>query len=294
MTQDPSLADGTDAELLADAILAAVEDDVEHADDHAADQLPPAIATAADAIRRLGVDFVRRYNRLEISPTTHHIDEPVLFVANHGFGGIFDLNVLAIWAAFDALALDRPVTLLTHQVAWSLGIGSLIEPFGARPAGPATARAAFADGNHVLVLPGGDLDAFKPFNERNRIVFGGRRGFARLAIEAGVPIVPIVTAGAGETAFVLSDGSRLTRALKLDKLLRMKALPVSVTLPWGVSLGVAGMLPYLPLPAKLSTRVLDPIRVASDESPEQFGDRVEAAMQDALTALTKGRKLFRG
>lgn len=48
----------------------------------------------------------------------------MLFVANHGFGGIFDLNVFAVGATFEQLKLDRDVTILTHQVAWTLGLAA--------------------------------------------------------------------------------------------------------------------------------------------------------------------------
>jgi 1-acyl-sn-glycerol-3-phosphate acyltransferase len=241
-------------------------------------------------LRQLGIDFVRRYNRLEIEGAGVRPDEPVLFVANHGFGGIFDLNVFAIFAAFEQLQLTRPVTMLTHQLAWTLGVGPLLEPLGSRPASRTAALEGFAAGEHVLVLPGGDIDAFKAWEDRNRIVFSGRRGFAHLAGEAGVPIVPIVTAGAGESLLVLSNGERLARALRLDKLLRTKALPVSVSLPWGLSVGAVGMLPYLPLPTKLTTAVLPAMRPHPGETTEEFGDRVETVMQAKLTEMTAVRR----
>jgi hypothetical protein len=38
--------------------------------------------------------------------------------------------------------------------------------------------------------------------------------------------------------------------------LRLKAALVTVSLPWGLSIGAVGILPYLPLPTKLHTRVL--------------------------------------
>jgi 1-acyl-sn-glycerol-3-phosphate acyltransferase len=146
----------------------------------------------------------------------------------------------------------------------------------------------------VLVLPGGDIEAGKPFSDRDRIMFGGRRGFAKLAMDAGVPIVPVVTAGAGESLLVLSSGRRLARALRLDKTLRIKALPVSVSLPWGVNVGAVGMLPYLPLPTKLDTAVLPAMQPQPGETHEQFGDRVESAMQARLTEMTKDRRPLLG
>jgi 1-acyl-sn-glycerol-3-phosphate acyltransferase len=213
-----------------------------------------------------------------------------LFVANHGFGGIFDLNVFAVLATFDSMGLDRPITMLSHQIAWTLGVGRQAEPFGARPGSREAAMKGFVDGEHVLVFPGGDLDAFKRFKDRNSIVFGGRSGFARLAMEVGVPIVPIVTAGAGESLMVLSDGQRLARALRLDKTLRLNALPVSVSLPWGLNVGGVGLLPYLPLPTKLTTHVLPAMTPEDGESAAGFAVRVEGAMQEALTTLAKERR----
>ena len=285
------MSDTDDVETLADAVLDAVEKDAE---DGNASGLPDAFVTVLTALRDLGIEFVRRYNRLSINVAANEVSAPVLFVANHGFGGIFDLNVFATLAAIQELDLERPVTALTHQIAWTLGVGPLIEPLGSRPASRQSAQEAFANGGHVLVLPGGDIEAGKSFVDRDRIMFGGRRGFAKLAMDAGVPIVPIVTAGAGESLLVLSSGQRLARALRLDKTLRIKALPVSVSLPWGVNVGAVGMLPYLPLPAKLDTAVLPAMHPHKNETHEQFGDRVEQAMQVRLTDMTKGRRPILG
>ena len=251
--------------------------------------LPAPVVTVLETVKQLGIGFVRRYHRLAVDGDLRTPDEPVLFVANHGFGGIFDLHVLSVLAAFEDLELDRPVTALTHQLAWTLRVGPFIEALGARPASRETALEAFARGEHVLVLPGGDLEAFKPFPDRHRIVFGGRTGFARLAVEAGVPVVPVVSAGAGDTVLVLSDGQRLARVLRLDRLLRSKTVPVSVSLPWGLNVGVAGLAPYLPLPAKLVTRVLPAMRPDDGESTEDFAARVEGTMQETLTALVDER-----
>ena len=283
---EASGADTSDVEQLADALLDAVEEGV--------DDGPGLLDSALGTVRRMAIDFVRRYNRLEIDLETTTLTEPVLFVANHGFGGIVDLNVLAVGAVLEELDVDRPVTFLTHQLAWTLGVGPLVEHLGARPASRDSAHEAFAQGHHVVVFPGGDLDAAKSCRDRNHIVFGGRHGFARLAMDEHVPIVPIVTAGAGESLLVLTDGERLARALRLDKLLRVKALPASISLPWGFNVGAVGMLPYLPLPTKLQTRVLALTTAEPGEDAEAFGERIHTAMQDALTELTSHRRPLLG
>lgn len=233
-------------------------------------------------IHRGLIETVRRYHRLRIDLDAQTPLEPTLFVANHGFGSVFDLNVYATLAALEALELDRPVTALMHQLAWRIGLGPVMEYFGAVPASPESAREAFSRGHHVLVFPGGDLDGFKTRADKDQIVFSGRHGFARLAQEHDVSIIPIVTSGAGNTVWVLDDGQGIARALHLDRLLRLKGLPVSVAAPWGLNVGVAGFLPYLPFPARLHTTVLPALTSQPGESADDLATRVITTMQATL------------
>lgn len=250
--------------------------------------LEPAAAATLAKVQDLLVGYLRRYHRWQLDGHLQFPEEPVLIVANHGFGGLFDLNIAALMAANRVMDVPRPTTCLVHQVTWTLGLGPLVEPFYMRPASRQAATEGFARGHHVLVLPGGDVDAFKAHADRDRIVFAGRSGFARLAIEAGVPIVPVVTSGAGNSLFVISDGQRLAKALRLDKLTRLKTLPLSLSFPWGINLGLVGLLPYLPMPSTLRTRVLQPMSPVSGESASDFASRVEAAMQGAMDDLVGG------
>ena len=160
-------SDGPDrraaVEQFADALLGAVERVVDPGGER--------IEGALNALRHRVIEFVRRYHRLQIDVEAGALDEPVLFVANHGFGGVVDLNVMAVGAVVEDLKLTRPVTFLTHQLAWTLGVGPIVEHLGARPASRESAHEAFAEGHHVVVFPGGDVDAAKKFN--NIDVFAG-------------------------------------------------------------------------------------------------------------------------
>ena len=80
-----------------------------------------------------------------------------------------------------------------------------------------------------------------------------------------MPIVPVVTIGGQETALFLSRGGWLARALGLDRLFRLKVLPISIAPPWGLNIG--DFLGHIPLPAKITIEVLPPIDLR-----EQFGD----------------------
>lgn len=254
----------------------------------------PGLTRQGAAIQRFftGVgDALARWTRLDYDGPDQLPEAPALLVANHGFGGVFDVNAFTIAALANRLrpSEDAQITVLTHQLAWTVGVGPFLEPAGFRPASTHAALDGLAAGSYVLVMPGGDLDAGKDFAHRNEVVFGGRTGFAKIALEAGVPIVPVVVSGAGETLLVLNDGRRLARALRLPGLLRLKTLPVSLSVPYGLSVGLAGMLPYIPLPAKMRAAVLDPILPVDGETADELATRVHGAMSTKLTELTEGR-----
>ncbi|NMN99153.1 1-acyl-sn-glycerol-3-phosphate acyltransferase [Antrihabitans stalactiti] len=242
------------------------------------------------ALTRAAVgSYLRRYHRHSVVVDETVSDTKVLFVSNHGFGGLVDLNVAAAFVSLDVAGVTRPTTALVHQLAWTMGVGRIVEAFGGTKASAHAVGDAFAADRNILVFPGGDVDAGKSWRERNTICFDGRTGFARIAIEHGVPIVPIVTAGAGESLFALHDGRGLATALRLPKLLRVKTLPISISIPWGLSIGVAGMLPYVPLPTKLDTAILPAMTPESGESAASFADRVAGAMQSRLDQMVSER-----
>lgn len=155
------------------------------------------------------------------------------------------------------------------------------------------AREALEAGAAVLVYPGGDWEVHRPFWERNTVDFAGRKGFIRLARDAGVPIVPVVSIGGQETALFLSNGNWLARLLGVDKSLRLKVLPISIALPWVLNVG--DFLSHLPLPAKITIEVLEPIDLEEQFGPdpdvEEVYDHVTEAMQDALDSLAAERRL---
>ncbi len=213
---------------------------------------------------------------------------PVLLVGNHS-GGNMTPDSMVFLLAFNAyFGVERPLHILAHSLVTSWpGLGAFLRRWGVITAGPKAARAALERGSCVLVYPGGDVETHRPWSARHEIRFDGRKGFLRLAAEAGVPIVPVVADGGQETYLPLTDGRRLARALGLERLGRLKVLPVSLALPWGLNVG--DLLGHLPLPAKIRIQVLEPIDVA-----ERFGDEpdsdeaydyVTGRMQEALTAL---------
>ena len=127
---------------------------------------------------------------------------------------------------------------------------------------------------------------------RNKIDFGGRTGYIRAALNAGVPIVPSVSIGGQESQIYLTRGTALAKALRLDKLVRAKILPVSIGFPFGLS----AVLPVnVPLPTKIVTQVLPPIDIVAEFGEDPDIDEVDAhirhVMQTALDELARERRL---
>ena|SRR5437773_8402615 len=89
----------------------------------------------------------------------------------------------------------------------------------------------------------------------------------------------------------LTDGRRLAQALRLDKLGRLKVLPVSLALPWGLNIG--DLLGHFPLPAKIRMEVLSPLDVVEtfgeEADSKRAYDYVTTRMQEVLTALAAER-----
>lgn len=222
-----------------------------------------------------------------------------LVVANHN-GGVVMPDLWMIASAFRrARGSDQLPYALGHDAALDAPVlGPALKALGGARACHRSANALFRAGKKVLVFPGGDLENLRPFTARDRIVFGGRKGYVRLAIRHGVPISPIVTSGAHSGMIVLDDGRKLARALGLDKL-RIHVLPTVLTVPWGLTIGFPP--PYLPLPIRTYIEALAPIsfarsgpEAAADEAyVEQCHAEVVRRMQSALERLSAERRQAR-
>jgi 1-acyl-sn-glycerol-3-phosphate acyltransferase len=201
---------------------------------------------------------------------------PVLLVGNHSGGNLTpDTHVFTL--AFSAyFGVERRFYQLAHNLVLS----------------PDNARKALASGAALLVYPGGDYEVHRPIWEGNKVDFDGRKGFIRLALEHDVPIVPVVSIGGQETSLFLSRGENLAKLLQLDKLFRLKVLPISLAIPWGLNVG--DMLGHWPLPSKLTIEALPPIHLRAEFGDEpdldEVYDHVMRVMQETLDALAAERR----
>lgn len=244
-------------------------------------------------------EFIRRYRVVwralsaYFSPSVRGLDNlphegPVLVVGNHSTVYLYP----DAWTIGDAVLDRRGIDAATYVLAFDLlfampGIGPLIRRAGAIPADESAAEAALASGAAVLVFPGGDHDACRPWTDRDRIDFGAHRGFVRLALRSGVPVVPAVGYGAHHAVFVVARGEPFARAMGFAGV-RVNVFPVLL----GPPLGLTPLL-TVPLPAQVSVEFLPALDwtrygTAGADDPEVVEachDEIVTAMQAAMDRL---------
>jgi 1-acyl-sn-glycerol-3-phosphate acyltransferase len=262
-------------------------------------RLPPLLAKRDNAaIRRVYpwlAQLTDRYFGAEVEGVEHLSDRACLMVSTHNGSWVMpDLLSLAVafWRRF---GLESPGYGLFHRLGMQVPLyGEWMTKLGAVEASWNNAGVVLEEDFPLLVCPGGDADALKPFSRRHQVTFGEHRGFVRLAIAKQVPIVPIVSVGAHEVFFIITDGRRLARWSGAARWLRLKSIPIALAFPVGLTPGGIGAVP---LPSRIRVRVLPKIELA--ESPaaardeavvERCFQHVRATMQRQLDDLASTRR----
>jgi 1-acyl-sn-glycerol-3-phosphate acyltransferase len=233
--------------------------------------------------------------RMEIEGWEHLPDPPVLLVGVHsGAPFVWDAWTVGIqwWRRFGT---DRPLHGTAHDALMAAPVmGGYFRRMGVLPAAPDSIASALAEGHDVALWPGGEIDSLRPWSDRDEAVLAGRKGFIRMAVNAGVPIVPIATVGGPDSMPVLARGRRLAKALQLDKVARLKMFPIALSAPWGLS---PAILPEIPLPTKIRTAFQPAIRLSRDPAKAKddgYVDRkyeeVRGSIQAGMDALARRRR----
>lgn len=273
------------------SVFEAIGERVDHALDQRLFQRDPAfVARLMPVLDRALAWFDAEVRGFENIPS----DGPCLLVGNHsGFMYIPDF-----WALLRQWVTERgpeaPLYAMTYDLLFSIpGASALARRVGAVPASRANASRVLDAGLPLIVYPGGDAGAMRAWTDRNRVDFEGRTGFVRLALRHGVPVVPFVGHGSHDAVVVVSSRRGMARLLGLDRL-RVHAWPLFVGPPFGIA---TPLLPPLPLPAKVTVRVGEPIDwsqhgPAAADDPEvvhhcyaEILGRMQADLDDLATEI---------
>ncbi len=219
------------------------------------------------AVGRRFVDGVVRY--FDASFVGHERvprDGGALLVANHGIFG-FDAFILGalLWRHTHRLA-----TWLADRNLWKTpGLAATLDWVNAIPGTPDDAVERLRAGDLVIVYPGGIFDSYKHARDRHKLKWRNRAGFARVALRARTPVVPIAACGVDDMYRVLARDPFVGRVLFGD---RRYNLPIAF--------GRYGTL--VPRAAKVTVHALAPIFPDGDPNHPDDVERLRAYVHDSI------------
>src|SRR3954447_1323940 len=139
--------------------------------------------------------------RMEIEGWEHLPEPPVLLIGIHsGAPFVWDAWTVGIqwWRRFGT---DRPLHGTAHDALMAAPlIGAYFRKMGVLPAAPDSIASALEAGHDVALWPGGEIDSLRPWTDRDRAVLAGRKGFVRMAITAGGPVLATAPGGGPDRA----------------------------------------------------------------------------------------------
>lgn len=237
-----------------------------------------------------------RYFRVSSAGWENVPESPAMIVANHSGGTTIPDAWGLAWAWYQQFGFERTIHPMAHDMVFVVPqVARAFAELGILRASRMLAHKVLTEWKRdLIVMPGGDRETWRPYSKRHKVCWSGRRGYARTALRAGAPIVPIACAGAQSTFVVLSDGKRFARAVGLKRLARAEIFPIHLSFPWGLGIGP---LPHIPPPAHFRYLVGRPVQptevVAEGEEPSELAvhemdARVRAEMQSMLDRLRDG------
>jgi 1-acyl-sn-glycerol-3-phosphate acyltransferase len=171
-------------------------------------------------------------------------------------------------ASYDIALLMASIYEYTNRIPRALidklffkvpGVGQLMEALGSREGNKENAIKMLTHGEILVVAPGGMREALRPSREKYKIIWDKRKGFAKLAIETGVPVI-LAACPAADDLYDVAPSHITAWAYKTLK------IPVFFARGLGLS--------PIPKPIKLTHYLSEPIH-----PPKKSGDPVEFSRQ---------------
>lgn len=225
------------------------------------------------AAPRFMLEIMRKYFRLQVEGLEHiPLNGPGIIAPNHsGYSG-FDAMLLA-YEIFKAT--NRAPRILTHHL-WFLTKTTAIpaKKLGFIEATMQNGLNNLEKDNLIVLFPEGESGNFKPTSKAYQLQ-EFKRGFVRMAIRTGAPIIPTLIIGAEETHINLKE-------IKFASFLRGVVLPLPLNI--------------IPLPAKWHIRFLKPIELpykpkAADDRKlvQEISEEIHEQIQSSLSKEVRRR-----
>jgi 1-acyl-sn-glycerol-3-phosphate acyltransferase len=206
-------------------------------------------------------------------------DGAALLVANHSGGIPYDGTLLLYGINRDHPRHRRVRPLVANFVFRSGWMSHVVARIGGVRASSETALPLLEQGNLLAVFPEGLKGVGKMYRERYRLTRFGRGGFARLARQAGVPMIPVAIVGAEEIHPVVGKVTALAAPLGIPY------IPITPTFPW------LGPLGLLPVPTKWTIQIGTPVPAPTDgPSTAAAAEQVRSAIDTMIADLLVQRR----
>ncbi len=234
--------------------------------------------------------FHRHYWRVDWKGLEHiPATGPALLVANHA--GTVPIDALVMkFGLLDVHPAHRHVRLLAADLAFRLPFSApMARKMGSTLACDEDTYRLFARGDLLGVFPEGFKGVGKGWRNRYRLQRFGRGGFAKTALLAKVPIVPVSIVGSEEIYPMIHNAKSLARIGGFPY------FPITPFFPW------LGPLGLIPLPSKWIIEFGEPI--GTDRYPDdawddamlvfELADRIRDTIQETLYRnLMERRSIF--
>jgi len=167
-------------------------------------------ATAVETLHRIAAPLRRLLSPVLLGAEHVPRSGPVLIVGNHTVYGLLDIPLLGLELYEQRGRLVRGLGDHNHFAlpVWRDALHALGAVRGTRE----NCARLFQRGEAVLVFPGGGREVMKRKGEQYALIWKERIGFARLAIEHGVPIVPLASVGVEDMFEIVADAEDLLRS----------------------------------------------------------------------------------
>lgn len=233
---------------------------------------------ALDALAGTVDRFSRAWNDYELHGVEHvPRDGGCLLVLYHG------LVPLDGWYLVARLYREHGLLVRSLADRWLFrlpGVSAFAYAGGAVPGTREAAVDMLQQGSPVMVSPGGVREAIAGPNHYYRVHWGSRLGFAHVALEANIPLLPVFGENVEELYRAPWSG-----AAPFQWLYRTIGVPL---------MPVVGVGP-LPFPVKVRTWIGRPLHPRPGESPESLRSRMELALQRLIDEHQGQRpRLLRG
>ena len=143
------------------------------------------------------------------------------------------------------------------------GLSAILNVFGCTEGTVPSCAKNLSDGNLLGLSPGGVYEAMFSDHKKYNIQWKSRVGFAKIALQAGVPVIPIFTKNIREAVRTFNFSKRIMKWI-YEKT-RMPLSPL-----------------YGGWPVKLTTIVGDPIPHDPRDTPESLRDKVKESIEKLI------------